>query len=230
MTSRLGFARASLALAWALAAACGSDTASPNDSQADLRLINASSGLGALDLSIGDQMLITNVPFGIASPIARVPAGAQRLTVRSGGTIVGTLDAQLSTDHVNAVLVAGGKPQFTDVVDADTGSVNVARANLRLITLATANTTAPTRLQVLLSWNDGPPSDSIARFNIDATVARYSSLLYFDAGHFHVSYVPQGGTTVLAEATFDITAGETKAAVLSRNDDGSYHVEIVTEK
>jgi hypothetical protein len=230
MAAKLGLARASGALAFALLSSCGGDTASPDGPQADLRLLHASSSLGALDLSVGDQTLISNVAFGTSSPIVRVPAGEQHITVRAGGTVVGGLDVQLSTDHVNAVVVAGGVPQFSSDVVPDTGAVNPARANLRLVNVATGNSAAPTQLQVLLNF-PGVSADSTAKFGgYDATVARYWSLLYFDPGHFRIRYVPQGTTTVLAEAEFDIAAGETKAAVLRRLDDGSYQVEIVKEE
>jgi len=42
--------------------------------------------------------------------------------------------------------------------------------------------------------------------------------------------VPEGAiTTVLAQAEFDIAAGEKKAAILERGSDGVYRVQIVVE-
>jgi hypothetical protein len=71
--------------------------------------------------------------------------------------------------------------------------------------------------------------DSTAKLGFDATVARYGSLMYFDPGHFRLSYVPAGTTDVLVAPEFDIAVGEVKVAVLSRDPDGTYRVSIVSE-
>jgi hypothetical protein len=66
-------------------------------------------------------------------------------------------------------------------------------------------------------------------FGLNATVPSHGPLMYFNPGHFRVRFVPEGGTTVLTEAEFDVAAGEKKAIVLSRDDAGAYSVKIVTE-
>ena len=209
--------------------ACAGESNSPR-MEAELRLLHASSNLGALDLNVGDRTLISSVPFGSASPVTRVPAGLQHLTVTVNKAIIGELDVELSTEHVNAVVVAAGVPQFSTDVVPDTGAAIANRANFRLVNVATSNTTPPTHLTVLLNFPD-VSADSVARFGgYDATVARYWSLMYFDPGHFRIWYVPEGAiTTVLAQAEFDIAAGEKKAAILERGSDGVYRVQIVVE-
>jgi hypothetical protein len=215
----------------AIGTGCSESIINPPGDTAELRLTHASSGLGAVDVEIGGEAVIRGVGFGNTSPLVLVPAGSQRLVVRTATQVLGTVDGVLSENHVNSVVVAAGTPQLSAVVEPDTGSTAPSRANLRLVTVATTNTASPTLLNALLNYS-GVPADSTARIGgIDATVARYGSLMYFDPGAIRIRYVPAGASSpVLAEANFEIAAGVKKAAVLSRNPDGSYKVEIVVEQ
>jgi len=125
-------------------------------------------------------------------------------------------------------VVADSSPQMSTTVIPDTGVVATARANLRLVNVVGTNLSDPTQLQVLINF-PGVSPDSAAALGMDSKIASYSSLLYFDPGQFRVRYVPQGSATVLAEAQFSIAQGEVKVAVLHRDSDGQYRVEIVVE-
>lgn len=209
--------------------ACSDTVIDPPEDGAELRLIHASAGSGSVDLEIGGQVVIRGVPYGKTSPLVVVPSGAQHLVVRTGNSIIGTIDGTLSSARVNSVVVSGGAAQLASVVDGDTGSVAPNRANIRLVTVATTNTAAPTLLHALFNWAGLP--DSTIKFGLDATVARYGTLMYFDPGNFTIKYVAQGTTTpIVAQAAFSVAAGEKKALVLSRLPDGTYHVEVVTEQ
>ena len=213
----------------ALVAACSDTIVEPPANGAELRLLHASAGFGNLELEVGGTTVIRDVPYGRSSPLVIVPSGSQRLVVRAGGTVVGTIDGNLAATHVNSVIVAGGVPQLASQVDPDTGTVAPARANIRFVVHGTDNTAAPTQLHALLSGTT-LPVDSTMRFGIDATVSRYWSLMYFNPGRFTVKFVPQGATTpVLTEATFDVATGEAKALVLRREAGGAYKVEVVVE-
>ncbi|MEZ4457410.1 MAG: hypothetical protein R2882_12825 [Gemmatimonadales bacterium] len=221
--------RAVLVAALAAAAACqeATDPGGEGD-QAEVLLMHASAGTGAVSLEIGGVSVVHDVPYGRASSRVLVPAGAQTLTVRAGGSVLGTIAGQLSTAHVNTVVVANGAVALSADVAPDTGAVAPARANLRLVTVAAESNAAPTDLQALLSRQAS--GDTVQRFRFDATVARYGSLLYYDPGHFTVRYVPNGTESpVLAQAEFDVAAGQAKALVLSRGPGGDYQVVVVEE-
>ena len=116
----------------------------------------------------------------------------------------------------------------TAVTPDTVGSYASDRANLRIVNVPGANTSAPTHLQVLLNAPDNP-SDSTVRIGLDTKVASYGPLMYFNAGHFLLRYVPEGTETVLVEKQFDIAPGVRKVAILERNTDGSYRVQVVIE-
>jgi hypothetical protein len=206
-----------------------SDPINPQGDQAELRLLHASSGIGNVEVEVAGQIVISGVSYGRSSPLVLVPAGNRQLVVRSGTTVLGTVSGNLSTDHVNSVVVAGGIPQFTTQVDPDTGVVAPSRANIRFVITAAENSSAPLQLNALLSGTS-LPTDSTMRFGIDASTSRYWSLMYFDPGQFTVKFVPVGTNgPVLAEATFAVAAGEAKAVVLRRDSGGTYRVEVVLE-
>ena len=212
-----------------LVAACDDEPIGPNGPTAELRLLHATSDLGAVDLLIGGQAVITGITFGNASSITEVPAGTQRLVVRSGATVLGEIDANLSTSHVNAVTVASGVPQFSETVVPDTGVAASNRANIRLVNVVGPNTSDPTILDVLINF-PGVNPDSTAVLGMDSKVASYGTLMYFDAGQFRFRFVPDGGSAILAETTFTVANGEKKAVVLQRDANGTYRVEVVTEQ
>jgi hypothetical protein len=208
---------------------CKESIIDPPKDTAQIRLVHATPGLSALDMDVAGSAVIRGIAFGNTSAVVVVPSGSQQLVVRAGNQVVGNLSGSLSTSHINNVVVADGIASLSSVVDNDTGSVAPARANVRLVVTAAENTSDPTLLQALLTWSGA--ADSTMRFGIDTKVARYFSLMYFNPGHFTVKYVPTGTDgPVLAEAGFDVAAGEKKALVLSRGADGVYKVEVVVEK
>lgn len=217
------------AIACSALLACKEAIVDPPGDLADLRLLHASAGLGVMDIEIDGVPVIRGVAFGASSPLVAVPAGSQRLVVKAAGAVLGSIQGELSSAHVNSVVVAGGVPQLSAVVVPDTGQVAPNRANLRMIVHASGNPASPTNLQALLTGSS-LPADSTLRFGVDATQSRYSSLMYFDPGTFTFRYVPAGTNgPVLAEATFAVAAGQTKAIILSRAANGTYKAEVVVE-
>jgi hypothetical protein len=210
------------------AASC-EDSSSSNEAQAELTVVHATEALGAVEVLVGGEPVITNLAFGAASGPIDVPAGSQRVVVRAGTDTVGDFEANLTTEHINAVVIANGAAQVAGTVIPDTGAVAVARANLRLVNVVGANTDPPVELDILINF-PGVGPDSTARLGgLDTRIASYSSLLYFDAGSFKLRYVPDGTTDVLTEVEFDIAVGEVKVAVLERDAGGTYKVTIVSE-
>ena len=196
---------------------------------AALRVLHATPALGPVDVDVAGVTVIHSVAYGTASSLVQVPGGQQHLVVRAGGQILGELDLMLSLQHVNSVVVASGTPRFLEIVTPDTGQAISNRANIRMVNVVGPTSQAPTLLQVLVKAPSVNP-DSVIRFGMDAQIASYGTLLYFDPGHFSFKYVPSGGSTVLTETSFDVAAGEKKAVVLERGADGVYRVQVIVEQ
>ena len=219
---------AGLGLGMAIATSCGETVIGPPGGTASLRLLHASVGTGPIDLLIGNSLVIRDVAFGLGSPTTQVPAGSQRLVIRAGNQVLGEITGRLTTDHLNTVVVSNGSAHFTDVIP-DTGAVHPERANLRLVNIAGSNTTEPTLLQAQITQTD---PDSVLRIDFDSRVTRYGSLMYLPSapGKATVKYVVEGGSTVLTQVSFPITAGQARAVVLERATNGTYSAQIVIER
>ena len=217
----------SLLAASAIALAACSDGTGTGGPMTQLKVVHAASALGVVDVQMGSRAVISGLPYGQSSALTEVPAGAQQLTFRSGGTTIAQLPVTLIPNRINAVTVGNDTVQVTPVTP-DTGVAISNRANVRMINIVGTNTSPPVNLRVLLNFPDVSP-DSTAVFGLNTTIASHGPLMYFNPGHFRVRFVPEGGTTVLTEAEFDVAAGQKKAMVLSRDDAGAYSVRIVTE-
>ncbi len=215
-----------IALIAAVVAGCVEDKRFPAPTS-QLKVVHAAPALGAVDVHVGDNAVISALPYGRSSGLTIVPAGALHLTFRAGGNTIAQLDLTLIPREIAAVTLGADTVQISPVIP-DTGNAISNRANVRMINIAGKSTAAPTLLGVLLNFPD-VSADSVAVFGLDATVPSHGPLMYFNPGSFRVRIVPSGGTTVLAEAEFNVAAGQKKAIVLSRDDAGVYAVKIVTE-
>jgi hypothetical protein len=193
-----------------------------------LQAIHATPSLGGIDVLVAGTPVITGLTFGQSSGPVAIPGGIQQVVVRAGATILADMSHDLTHDHANNLIIADSAPRFTDVVVPDTGQPSPLKSNLRLVNVVGSNTSPPTQLQVRIHAPNANP-DSVVTSNLDATIASYWSLMYFDPGSFTVQFVPSGSATVLAEVSFDVVAGEKRDVILSRSADGAYHAEVVTE-
>ena len=209
------------------AAACSGSTAGPAG-DAELRVLHATPALGPVDVELGGTTVAHGVSYGTSTAVIEVPGGQQHLVVRSAGQVLGELDAVLSLQHVNSVVIAGGTPRFLEQATPDTGQVISNRANIRMVNVVGPTSLPPTLLQVKVVAPNANP-DSVITFGMDSQIASYGTLMYFDPGHFTFRYFPSGGITLLAETSFDVAAGETKAVVLERGADGGYRVQVLIE-
>ena len=206
---------------------CATESSNPG-TEAELRVLHATPALGAVTVDVAGVTVIQSVSYGMASDLVRVPRGRQRIVVRAGAQVLGELEPTLSDQHVNSVVVSNGTPRFLDLVTPDTGTTATNRANLRMVNIVGTNLDPPTLLDVLVKAPNANP-DSVMKFGVDTRIARYGTLMYFDPGHFNFKYLPAGGTTLLAEVSFDMAVGEKKAVVLERAADGTYRVQVVVE-
>jgi Domain of unknown function (DUF4397) len=212
------------------AAACdNATTPSSGANDADLKLVHASANVGAVDVDVGGQTVITGLTYGNSSALTRVTAGAQRVRVRHGATTIAEVDAMLSTVHVNALTLTDDTVQVSTTVTPDTGQAISNRANIRLINVVGESTSDPTLLYALINA-PGVSPDSVARIGMDTKIASHGSLMYFDPGHFRFRFAPQANVSnVLADVDFDVVAGQKRAVVLRRDAGGVYHAEVVAE-
>jgi hypothetical protein len=218
-----------LTVASLLLAACSDSTSSGGSGTVEFRALHVTSSLGPIDVLVGGTPVITGLAFGQTSAAVTIPGGSQHFIVRSGAQVLGDLQHTLDANHVNSMVISDSAPQFSAFVEPDTGQPAPDKANIRLVNVVGSNNTAPTLLDVLIKAPN-PNPDSVVTSHLDATIAAYWSLMYFDPGTFNIKYVPAGQpATVLAEVTFDVAASEKKAVVISRADDGSYHVEVTVE-
>jgi hypothetical protein len=194
MRSILG---ATVAAITVLAIAGCSDGGTSANPSTQLKVVHAASALGAVDVQVGGQSVITGLPYGQSSALTAVPVGAQHLTFRTGATTIAQLDLTLLPSVVNAVTVGDDTVEVTPVIP-DTGQAISNRANVRMINVVGTNSSAPILLSVLLNFPD-VSADSVAVFGLNTTVASHGPLMYFNPGHFRVRFVPEGGSTVLTE-------------------------------
>jgi hypothetical protein len=215
-----------LAAAAVLALLACSDDDNSSAGDAELRATNADATSATLDVDVGGTTVINGLAYGHTSGVVQVPSGTQEIVVRSGGTVIAELNSEISSSVINSLLVSAGSAQLASQVDPDTGAVAPARANLRLVNVASGNTDEPVLLEAKLR---APAPDSVMTFGVDTRIARYGSLMYFDAGEFTMWFVPAGGSDVLATVTFNVAAGEAKAVVLERAASGEYTATVVVE-
>jgi hypothetical protein len=207
-------------------AACSDDSNSPALT-ADFRLLHADAAAGAIDVTVGGMMVLQGITYGHASAVTRVPGGVQHIVLTSGGSTVAELDADMSETTINSVTLAATGAQVATVVVPDTGAVAGDRANIRMVNVVGANSEPPTLLDIKVT---APAPDTVMTFGIDTQIARYGTLMYFDPGTFTFKFRPAGESTVLAEVTFDVAAGQTKDVVLERASDGTYSATVVIEE
>lgn len=209
------------------AAAC-SDGTSLRPSDAELKVVHASTQVGAIDVTVGGVAAASGLAYGQSSPVVNVPSGPQLVVVRSGGAQVTQFTVTLGTSHRNALTFGSDTAQVSPVTP-DTGQPIANRANVRLINVASANTSDPTLLQLNLNF-PGVSADSTAVIGFDAKAPRHGSLMYFNPGRFVALLAPQGPTRpLLAEVEFDVAAGAKKAIVVERAESGSYTMRVVSE-
>ncbi len=230
--------RTTLAATVLLLGACTDRVTDPNPpgSTAQLRIVHVLPGQSTVDVEMDGQFVVRGVAYGSSSSVVLVKSGTRRLIVKANGGVLGAVDGNLDPERLNSLVVATGGPQLSREVEPDTvwstgesGTANPSRAYVRMIEVATANDAHPVQLQALATA-PGTVPDSVMRFGINATVGRHGSLMAFNPGTFSWKYVAAGTSApILAQATFDVAGGQTKAVVLSRRLSGEYTVDVVTE-
>lgn len=218
---------AGLVLAAVALAACNGDGDDGPGNTAQLRVVHADASTGPINVEVAGEVVLQDVTSGTVSAVTTVPSGSQHVVLRSGGQVLGELDQVLSEQVINSLLVSSTGAQFADQVIADTGAVATDRANIRMVNVVGPSAAEPTLLEAKMT---APAPDSVMTFGIDTRIARYGPLMYFDPGEFNIKFQPAGSADVLAEVTFSVAAGETRAVVLERAANGDYTASVVVEE
>ena len=222
-----------------LTSACGNDT-EPNTEPgptAEVRLLHGAVDATALDLLVGNTVVLNGVEFRHTSGFVEVPAGSRTLAVRKSGNaaVLRSLETTL-TAGARYSIVAGGVVLSVAPVSAslDTGSVKTDRANLRIINVASSPDSGNTAPAALLDVHITAPGASLAGHNpqlsLDARYSSYSTLLYFDPGNWVVRFTRAGTTDVVAASeSTAIASGQVRAFVLEKLAGGTYRLTVVAE-
>src|SRR5512147_1813311 len=84
-----------------LAAACSDATRTTFPPlPAQLRVIHATASLGAVDVLVDGNPVVTGLGYGQSSALLTTSSGMQDVVVRSGGQTVGSVQHLLVTDHI----------------------------------------------------------------------------------------------------------------------------------
>ena len=213
---------------------CGSDQSGPGSQTAIVRLLQADPAAPqAVDLAIDDAVVARGVAFGRASPKVTTSAGHHRLAIKSGATAVAQSEADLHAGATYYVVSSAGALYLAEAaandggVSPDTGTYNPIRANVRFV-----NVPGPDVPPALVTAFLYAPAtvDSTQRFGIDTRIASYGPLMQLDAGTITIRFRPTGDPTIVAEAVFEVAAGQVKSVVLERDSGGALHTRVVIEE
>jgi hypothetical protein len=223
---KCALALAALATAFACSQNDGGPSA-PLAGDAGIRFVHASPSVGAVDIYVAGNKVISGVAYGRSSAAKVSITGREHVTLRSSTTVVDELDASFAAGDTTAIVLTQDSAEVTPV-EPDTGRAAGNRANIRIINVVSPGTPSPTLLDVLIHA-PGLSADSVPKLGMDASIASYGPLMYFDPGSFRFQFVPHGGNTILADVTFDVAAGEKRSIVLERQASGEYKAQVVVE-
>ena len=222
---RLIFAGSLVALA-----ACGTEPSSGPGDTAEIRLLQADPAVTqASELTVDGVVVAGGISYGAASALVRTAAGTHRIAIRSGGVILSERDETLAAGGRYYAVNATGQLTVTHAsnVAPDTGQRLPTRANIRFVNIAGGGPAIPGDINAIL--RSPTTVDTAQTFGIDTRVNRYWSLMYLSAGPINIKFQPVGQSTLLAELTFDVAAGEVKAVIIERDATGALRPRVVIE-
>ena len=120
-------------------AACGGGLLG---NQGRIRLVNATTGLGALDLLIDNEAAIAGVATGTASDYALRKAGSYPLDIRQSGsaaTLLTTSTTLVADKHQTLVAYNSGGTVAATILDDEEGDPGRNKAKFRVFNTATAD-------------------------------------------------------------------------------------------
>lgn len=204
-------------------AACGDDDGgiigTPEDPEATVRFVNATTDAGAVSFSAGGSAVASDVAFGQSSQCQVVDAGSTKLAFTAAGstTPADSVVMNLQDEGVYTMVALGSSasPSILFLTDSFTPPAP-DRARLRVIN-ASPTTGA---VDVFVTEEDGElTTPAIANLAFNATQA----FLDVPAGSTQVRFAAPATTDPILFDTgaFGLTAGQVHTVVLTEAEDGT---------
>lgn len=170
--------------------ACGGGS---SDSDASMRLVNASAGYPSLDLYVDDDIEASNVAFGTASDFSNVSGGDITTTLTRNGSTTSLLEQSRNLDGENYTIVAygwvGELKSFLITEDEDEADSNETKVNVLNVALDAGE------LDVYLTGEDDLLEEATpVASGVGTTPTAYSSVA---SGTYRLRVTGEGDTTDL---------------------------------
>jgi len=215
-------------LALIAAAACGPDH--PNGPSGDtmlVRLVNATSSTGDLELVVDGAVALSDIGAGEVSSFARVSADAPELAIQrkfGSFSLPLALPAAPLADGVFAVTVMGDNNLLHAAIsEADTGRAVPGRANFRAISLGGEQ--ASPDVDIHVTAPGAPLAGATPAWRMPTALALYSGLKDFAPGPLQVTVTLAGTTTVVAQSAV-LTVGADQIRVITLRHAGGSSLEL----
>jgi hypothetical protein len=130
-------AASALLVLTAIAAACGDDTASPNDGEGSLQVINAATT--AVDVRVDGAVKQSGIAVGALSSVLALPSGSHVVQLTPAGATSGSasVTVTIASDVRRTVAATKAAVGVSAMALADTGMlVGAGRSKLRVVHLA----------------------------------------------------------------------------------------------
>jgi hypothetical protein len=209
-----------------IAGGCSDDknTTGPESSYAKVRVIHTSYDAPAVDVSVDDQVAISDLAYGQSSGYADVESGMRNVKVTPTGEtepVVIEADLNLAADGEYTVFAMDELASIEAVVSADSRTPNANAAKIRFVH---ASPDAPA-VDIKLNSGDGPTVFSNTAFK---GITDYASV---DAGSYTFVVTATGSTDeVVRFNPISVTAGNVYTVVahgtLSSADDYDFGVRV----
>lgn len=230
-----------LTVAMLTAAACG-DSTSPGPAPADstapftdttyLQVVHTAAGVPAIDVRVGQRLVIAGLALGRSSDFVAVPAGRQPVEFRAQGATAGTHGTTLSLGVADSttVFTIDSSTVLNPWVLTDSGAVVPPTASkLRVVHFAGA---AP----AIDVWRTQPDFPSLITVQFPFRYREVSPYLQSDPGIWTVRVtteqrdatgIPALGDSLAATGDIMIPAGESRTVVVTDREGGGVSVTVI---
>jgi len=202
--------------------------AASGEEQAGLRVVNTSPDVAALDVLVGNNVVISNLAFGDVSAAASVPSGTQQVAFRpTGGATGPATEVAFAGGDTTTVLTVDSATIINPWVLTDTGAVVPAGfTKLRAVNFAAD---APN----LLAWRTQPDFPVFTTIQFPFPYKTASPYLQSNPGTWQILVAteaydngqPTVTDTLALSDSIDIPDGESRTVIIT--DDGAGGVKLV---
>jgi hypothetical protein len=218
-------------------AACSSDIVPPPPTPAaQLRVVNTTAGVTAVDLLVDGDVAVAGVGFLGTSDYVPVLPGAHQVALRAvpSGVALGSASVTLTEDLSYTVFATVATDTTPPIVAADTGVVPAAgKVKLRVVHAAPS---APP-LDVFLTLNDESLAGAtplLQPFTYGVgTSPDFPGYVERDPGEYRVRFTDQGTTNVVIDTgPIPVAAGQVRSVILFQSDSlgGTMGIQIIDER